>query len=162
VQTKIAENLVVDHPIRTELIRVYYTDDDPDVAVAVVKSIVRAYYDFATNRNQLEDGKRLNLLDTRRAGIISRSARLTVNWPTRSTHSASRTSHPLLDAKLAEEVKLESSLNGRAAGAGGEPRQEGSAAGDPGIYQQPDRDGRCAHAQPAEQRDDIQGNDRAI
>jgi succinoglycan biosynthesis transport protein ExoP len=111
VQNKIAENLLVDHPMRTELIRVYYTDPDPEVAVAVVKAIVRAYFDFATNRNQMEDSKRLNLLESRRSLFIKTISKVDAELADAVNAFGIPDLAPLLDAKVAEEVKLESSLN---------------------------------------------------
>jgi polysaccharide biosynthesis transport protein len=111
VQSKIAENLTVDHPPRTELIRVYYTDPDPEVAVAVVKSIVRAYFDFATNRNQMEDTKQLNLLEKRRAAFITSIGNADRELEDAVNAFGIPDLAPLLDAKVQEEVNLESRLN---------------------------------------------------
>jgi capsular polysaccharide biosynthesis protein len=91
-QNTIATNLTVEHPSRTELIRVYYTDKNPELACNVVKAIVKQYFAYSTSRNQREDIDRLKKLEDRRALLGGKSRRRTRrSWRWR-TSSARRTS----------------------------------------------------------------------
>jgi Mrp family chromosome partitioning ATPase/uncharacterized protein involved in exopolysaccharide biosynthesis len=111
VQTKIADNLLVEHPPRTELIRVFYTDRDPDVAVNVVKALISAYYEFATNHTQSEDRQRMNALDKRRGELIMQISKLDQKLDDKVKAFGIPDVTPLLDMKVSEENRLEAELN---------------------------------------------------
>jgi capsular exopolysaccharide synthesis family protein len=121
VHTKVADNLLVMHPARTELIRVFYTDRDPDVAVNVVKALVSAYYKFATNYTQSEDRQRMNALDKRRGELIMQINRLDQQLDEKVQAFGIPDVTPLLDLKVSEENRLEAELNAAKEALGANP-----------------------------------------
>jgi polysaccharide biosynthesis transport protein len=63
-QVEVAENLTAEHPTRTEYIRLYYANRNPDVAVAVVTCITKAYQKFFQDRAKGDEYTRLTTLAT--------------------------------------------------------------------------------------------------
>ena len=63
------ENLGVQHPARSELIIVTFTDEDQNAAKAAVKSIIEAYNTIYVETGLNEAADRLNRLEVRRATL---------------------------------------------------------------------------------------------
>lgn len=111
VQNRVAGFVTVEHPTRTELIRIYYLDRDPAVAAAVVQSIVKAYEEFTIGNTSMEDQRRLKALDDRRGLLSSSIARIDSQILEAAQKWGTTNLEALLDAKLTEESKLESKRN---------------------------------------------------
>jgi Mrp family chromosome partitioning ATPase/capsular polysaccharide biosynthesis protein len=106
IHTQIADNLLVEHPVRTELIRVYYADRDPEVAVNVVKAIIGAYYEFATNYTRDEDQQHRRLLTSRMAEKIQQISKIDEQIDEVVQAFGIPDVTPLLDIKVSYENKL--------------------------------------------------------
>jgi capsular exopolysaccharide synthesis family protein len=111
IHPKIAANLSVEHPSRTELIRVYYTDRDPGVACAVVKSVVKSYQEFYNSQTKSQDLSRITALDRKRMDVQAKIAQLDFSIMGIAEKLGTTNLDALIEAKLAEEQKLEAALN---------------------------------------------------
>jgi capsular exopolysaccharide synthesis family protein len=107
----IATNLTVEHPSRTELIRVYYTDKNPDVAASVVKAMVLAYADYARTKNEQDETNRLQVLRDRVNLIIGTVARLDDQILRAGNEMGGGDLSLLIESKITEEGKLETQLH---------------------------------------------------
>jgi capsular exopolysaccharide synthesis family protein len=110
-QSTIATNLTVEHPSRTELIRVYYTDKNPELACNVVKAIVKAYFQFSTSRNQTEDFSRLKKLEDRRAMLAGKVAQADSTILNLANEFGTPNLDALLENRLQEETAIQAKLN---------------------------------------------------
>ena len=111
VKNQIATNLTVEHPSRTELIRVYYTDKNPDLAVSVVKAVVFAYNDYASNKNTTDDSSRLDLLYKRQTLFLNQINRLEGMIVEAGDRMGGGDLGVLVESKIAEEAKIETRLH---------------------------------------------------
>jgi capsular exopolysaccharide synthesis family protein len=111
IAAMVAANLSVEHPSRTEIIKVYYTDRNDEVAKAVVNAVVLAYNSFAVARSQGEDMKRVRLLDERRVAIWNQIQVLERQILDAAQVYGSADLGTLVEAKLTEETKIESERN---------------------------------------------------
>ncbi len=107
----VANNLTVEHPSRTELIRVYYTDKNPDVAGAVVKAMVLTYTEYAHSKSQGDENQRLDVLRIRMAQLANDINKLDKEIYDASSELGQADLSALIDAKVAEEGRLEEQLN---------------------------------------------------
>lgn len=111
VKNLIATNLTVEHPSRTELIRVYYTDKNSEVAASVVKAMVLAYAEYAKNKNEQDENVRLQVLRERVNLIVNTIARLDIQILQAGTEMGGGDLSLLIESKIAEEGKLETQLH---------------------------------------------------
>jgi len=107
---KVSENLLVEHPPHTEMIRIYYTDPDPDVAKFTVQAIVAAYVKFAMDRSQVEDQKHLKIYEMRRGALLDSARNVKDKLDAAVNESGIPDLAPLLEAKVAEETRVERQL----------------------------------------------------
>ncbi len=111
VHNVVAANLMVEHPTRTEFIRVYYTDKNPDVALRVVQSVVKAYSEYSQTKSTGEDAKRMNILDNRKALLRGQVERLDAQIMDAANVYGTPNLDQLVEGKLMEESKIESRMH---------------------------------------------------
>ena len=111
VASVVAKNLTVEHPSRTELIRVYYVHPDKDVAKAVVYAIVKAYEDYASQRSSESESKRIRTLDDRKALLAGQVARVDAQILDAANRFGTPNLEAIVEAKLNEETSLEKRKN---------------------------------------------------
>jgi capsular exopolysaccharide synthesis family protein len=111
VQALLAANLSVEHPSRTEIIRVYFTDKDPGVAGATVKAVVKAYENYSKNKAQVADDNRLRVLSERRSLILGQIAGAENQIYSLADKYGTHDLAAYVEAKIAEEGKIEARKN---------------------------------------------------
>jgi succinoglycan biosynthesis transport protein ExoP len=113
VRDFVAANLTVEHPSRTELIRVYYADRSQDVAAAVCKAIVLTYSEFVNTRTSFDDKNRLDVLWKRKSLFASDLAGYDKDIMDAANEMGGGGADlgALLEAKINEETKMESRLH---------------------------------------------------
>jgi len=103
----VAKNLTVEHPSRTEIIRIFYTDKNPEVARTVVRSVVKAYKSYSEGRTYQEDNTRFQKLGTRHASLKMQLDKLDAQILDAANLFGTANLEQLVDSKLQEESSLE-------------------------------------------------------
>lgn len=109
-QQEFRENLRINRDPEANLITVAYTDGDPQVAAAAVKSVIEAYM-ISYGENDLEnESKRLRVLEDRRTALANELASLRDRTLTLANEFGSDALDQSYQFKLEQMQKLESAL----------------------------------------------------
>ncbi len=105
-----ARQMVVDHPVKTEHLRITFTDNDPVAAAAGVNAALAAYTELYEANGYQSDQDRLHVLEAQRSDLADRLAAAQAQTARIAGEFGSAQFKPLFEAKLQEVARLESAL----------------------------------------------------
>jgi succinoglycan biosynthesis transport protein ExoP len=106
----IATNLTVEHPSRTEMIRVYYTDKNAELSGQIIQAIIEAYKNDALHRSQMADTRRISVLGDRLTAVMRQIRNLNDDITAAANQYGAIDLGPMVEAKMNDELKIESRL----------------------------------------------------
>lgn len=113
-----ANNLVVEVKPKTEYVRVSFTDIDPVVAAAAVRSVVNTYEQMYAAEREKVDQQRLGLVVQRRQAVAARSEDLRAKTDAAAAGFGSTNIDSLHEATVQRFNRLKSMLDDARVGAG--------------------------------------------
>lgn len=105
-----ARQLVVDHPLKSEHLRITFTDNDPVAAAAGVNAALAAYTELYETNAYQSDQDRLHVLEAQRSDLAGRLTAAQAQTTRIAGEFGSTQFKPLWDAKIQEVARLEAAL----------------------------------------------------
>ncbi len=111
LEEKFADQLTVEHPSRTELLRISFLDPDPNVAAAAVTAVINGYQTVYADEETKAEAKRLAVLQEILTGLRKQRDDLQAQISAQARANGTEDMEAPYTAKLTEKNNIESDLS---------------------------------------------------